>query len=208
MIIKKDETEIKTMPIEQEIQHIIEMINKICKRNNINYLLLWDKYSLTGQAFEAIYKNNSTSFLAPLIVYNKETNLFENLKNFEIIGNEINYYFTNEKIATIDTNTTEENLKKGNNINGNIKVFIDYTNKYIEQILSFYNISYSQTLEELEFSKILRDYVVLNKEDFNNKYLKEQIVNLLTVIKKQVSNNFTIYNSITHSYIKGIKNNI
>lgn len=201
MVIKKDE--IKNMPIKQEIEHIIETTNKICKRNNIDYLLLWgDNFS--DQAFKAIYNNNSHLFSNELIVYQKEENLFQNLKTKQFIGNEINHYFITKRIAIIDTNTMEENYKNGNNINGNIRVFIDYTNKYVEEILSFYNILFSKSLNELELNKILRDYVILDNKDFTSKYTKEQIVNLLTTIKPQIPKNFTIYNSITENYIKNI----
>lgn len=206
MIIKNNE--IDNMPIEKEIVHIIKSINTMCKKLKIHSMLLLDNdKTIGGKTFFEIYKNNRNKFDCNLILLEGSYKFYtindDNTNNYDI---NIGFLLIDNSLCILNTDTIEDELKNGNKKIYNIKVFYDYTRNYLEEILKYYNSNFSKPTEQ--FDNIIRDYIILPRQEFMEKYTKKEREEFSQQIKSATSTNFTLYNSITKNYFTNVNNDL
>lgn len=212
MIIKNDITH---MPIQQEINHIIDSLNKAIKKIKCSKILLYNASTVEDNAFLEIYRHNENKIAADLLIIgHQRADLKGN--NISYIGDDMNIMLnifknilTNTEIAIINTDTLFTEKAEQRKINYNIEIFKDYTMDYLKEILKYYNyngfIMTPPVLNE-ELRQILKDYV--ENTDLTKKYTKEQLKNFSMCIPSNAVKNVTIYNSITTNFIKGVNEDL
>lgn len=205
MIIKKNE--IENMPIEKEITHIIKSINTMCKKLKVHSMLLLDNNkTIGGKTFFEIYYNNKDKFNCNLILLKDDYSFYRIDNNVEIYDVNIGFLLLDNSICILNTDTVEDELKNGNKKIYNIKVFNDYTKNYLKEILKYYNSNFSEPIEELD--NIIRDYIVLPRENFIKKYTKEELKEFSQQTKLATPINLTLYNSISKDYFTRVNNDL
>lgn len=213
MLIRND---IEHMPIKEELEHIVLLLNRIIKKIGCNTLFLYNTDTLEDNAFLQIYKNNEEKIKANLVYIGYQGDL-EGQK-ISYIGDNIDLLLeyckkillTNE-VAIINTDT--EFLARANEdkINYNIEVFKDYSTEYLQKIIEFYNAqaTFEQSRNKITNEKsqiILKDYILGNK--INEKYTNEEIRDFIKSLPKRITKNCTIFNTITSNYVVGINSDL
>lgn len=211
MVIKDD---IKHMPIQQEINHIVEALNKAIKKIKCSKILLYNSNTIEDNAFLEIYKHNEDKIAANLLVmgYGKDVEG----QNISYIGDDIDTILdvfknilNNTEIAIVNTDTLFSEKAEQRKINYNIEVFKDYTMNYLKEILNYYNckreIVYPSVLNE-ELRNMLTDYI--ENVDLPSKYTRDQLKNFSMMLPSSAISNVTLYNSITSNFIKGVNQDL
>lgn len=212
MIIKKNEKE--NLPVEEEIFHIIEQINKCCDKLKVNNMCIFG-VSRNNDVFFQIFLKYKNKFRYPLYQYSEYENTFRKWdldRDFPETVKDINSLLFNGNIALINTDTAENELLRGNKINYNIKVFSDYSQQYVQEIYNFiypYNkgITLENNISE-EKQNYIRDYLILSREELLNKYTKEELKYISITIQKTIPEKLYIYNSVTTNYLKDVNNDL
>ena len=211
MIIRED---IKHMPIQDEIEHIVESLNKAIKKIKCSKLLFYNCNTVEDNTFLEIYKHNEKRIAADLLVmgYNEGVEG----ENISYIGDSVDimldifkFILTNKEVAIVNTDTLFTEKAEQRKINYNIEIFKDYTMNYLKEILKFYNcdrkITTPPVLNE-ELRNILTDYI--ENVDLPSKYTREQLKNFSMYLPSRAVSNITLYNSITTNYITGVNKDL
>lgn len=207
MLIDND---VSYMPVDKEIEHIVNSLNLAIKKIGCKKLLLNNNNTLEDIAFLEIYTHNDNLINADLLYMN---NYIDEIKsdNLSYIGNDtdilldtFNNILNNNTIAIINTDTLFTEKSNSLKINYNIEVFKDYTTDYIQSIIKYYNITNIEINNSNKMSKtsqeILKDLLLYI--DITEKYSKEALTIFREELPKHKINNATIYNSLTTNHIK------
>jgi len=204
------------MPIEQEINHIVKALNSIIRKIKCKKIIFYNNNTLEDIAFLKLFEANETRINADLWYvgdYNDKIigeNIFYFANDFDFLLKVINSILTTNEFAIINTDTLFSEKASEKKINGNIEIFKDYTTKFLEEILKFYN--YEDKFKEIETQmsekslEILNDYLL--KNDLPSKYTREELKNFSMELPPRAITKGTIYNSITTNYIKGINKDL
>lgn len=211
MIIRED---IKHMPIQDEIEHIVESLNKAIKKIKCSKLLFYNCNTIEDNAFLEIYKHNEKRIAADLLVMGYSEGVEG--ENISYIGDSVDimldifkFILTNKEVAIVNTDTLFTEKAEQRKINYNIEIFKDYTMNYLKEILKFYNCDRKITIPPVlneELRNILTDYI--ENVDLPSKYTREQLKNFSMYLPSRAVSNITLYNSITTNYITGVNKDL
>lgn len=126
MVIEK---QLEKMPIKEEIDYLIQVINNICFRweKRKSKLAIINKNTIEDLTFIEIYNHNKDKFRNELIIIKNLTELTDEM----ILINTDTYLLSQTKIHPIRINYT-------------INIFIDYTQEYLYKICLIYGAKFSQ----------------------------------------------------------------
>lgn len=211
MIIRND---IKHMPIKEEIEHIVNNLNKAIKKIKCSKILFYNSNTIEDNAFLEIYKNNENKIAADLLVMGYSEGV--NGDNVSYIGDDVEvmldifkHILNDTEIAIINTDTLFSEKAEQRKINYNIEIFKDYTMNYLKEILKFYNCQREVTIPPVlneELRNILTDYI--ENIDLSSKYTRDQLKDFSMNLPSRAVNKVTLYNSITTNYITGVNKDL
>ena len=213
MLIRND---IKHMPIEQEINHIVKALNSIIRKIKCKKIIFYNDNTLEDIAFLKLFEANEKRINADLWyagAYREDIegeNVFYFANDYDFILKVINSILTTNEFAIINTDTLFSEKATEKKINGNIEIFKDYSRDFLNKILDYYK--YEDKIKVLEISmsdksqEILNDYLL--KNDLPSKYTREELKNFSMELPSRAITKGTIYNSITTNYIKGINKDL
>ena len=212
MLIRDD---IENLPIEQEEQHIVKLLNKYIKKINCDTLFYYNNSTVEDLVFYYFFKKNANKINAQLLYYGDEVEApEEGLKIVHLswldnaqIKKIIADILTSSKVAIVNTKTLISERVEQKPISANIDMFVDYSWNYMQQLITYYNIpehmlkQYDITEEE---RKLLEDY--LHGAKLYEKYTRDEIRHFITKYgKKNNIKKATIFNSLTYNFMEEVQ---
>jgi len=207
MLVRND---IDVMPIQQEEEHIVELLNHYIDKIGCKTLLYYNYGHVEDMVFYYFFKANADKINANLLycgikVEDNPNEQIEFIDNNDFALSALTLLLT-KAIAIVNPQTQFAARSIGAPLHYTIKVFDDYSWEYMDKLAAYYQIP-PETIVPYgvseKFKDMLKEYLYGNK--LTEIYTSEEIRAFIKNLEKQQINNAIIYNSVTYNFMKEIQ---